>query len=113
MKTAAPALARGSGGRSIACSGKLLVLNAAAKGPAVGEFDLLASQHGLDGVGDVVLGRGGLLVVERTDIDNLAILIEHEQAKKTHGQVGSQLAGWFQFQPLYGRIVREQPDLLE
>ncbi len=41
------------------------------------------------------------------------ILIEHEQAKKTHGQVGSQLAGWFQFQPLYGRIVREQPDLLE
>lgn len=41
------------------------------------------------------------------------ILISHENAKKTHGQVGSQLAGWFQFQPLYARIVREQPDLLD
>ena len=26
---------------------------------------------------------------------------------------GNPLAGWFQFQPLYSRIVREQPDLLE
>ena len=41
------------------------------------------------------------------------IHIEHEQAIKTRGQVGSQVAGWFQFQPLYARIVREQPDLLE
>jgi ribulose-5-phosphate 4-epimerase/fuculose-1-phosphate aldolase len=41
------------------------------------------------------------------------IQISHEQAQKTRGQVGSQLAGWFQFQPLYARIVREQPDLLE
>jgi ribulose-5-phosphate 4-epimerase/fuculose-1-phosphate aldolase len=41
------------------------------------------------------------------------ILISPDNAKKTHDQVGSQLAGWFQFQPLYQRIVREQPDLLE
>jgi ribulose-5-phosphate 4-epimerase/fuculose-1-phosphate aldolase len=41
------------------------------------------------------------------------ILIEHEQALKTRSQVGSIAAGWFQFQPLYARIVREQPDLLE
>jgi hypothetical protein len=34
-------------------------------------------------------------------------------ARLTHGQVGSQLAGWFSFQPLFERIVREQPDLLE
>ena len=39
-------------------------------------------------------------------------LIDHEHAKLTSQQVGSQLAGWFQFQPLYQRIVREQPDLL-
>ena len=41
------------------------------------------------------------------------IQIEHEQAIKTRGQVGSTVAGWFQFQPLYARIVREQPDLLD
>jgi hypothetical protein len=28
-------------------------------------------------------------------------------------QVGLHLAGWFSSQPLYERIVREQPDLLE
>jgi hypothetical protein len=27
--------------------------------------------------------------------------------------VGSHFAGWFSFQPLYERIVREQPDLLD
>jgi len=40
-------------------------------------------------------------------------LIEHEQAKLTCQQVGSEVAGWFQFQPLYARITREQPDLFE
>jgi ribulose-5-phosphate 4-epimerase/fuculose-1-phosphate aldolase len=33
-----------------------------------------------------------------------------EQASKL---TGSPFAGWFQFQPLYARIVKEQPDLLE
>ncbi|HUF32388.1 MAG TPA: class II aldolase/adducin family protein [Acidimicrobiales bacterium] len=41
------------------------------------------------------------------------VLIDEEQATITAGQVGSQIAGWFSFQPLYERIVREQPDLLE
>lgn len=40
-------------------------------------------------------------------------LIEHENAKLTSQQVGSALAGWFQFQPLYARITKEQPDLFE
>lgn len=40
-------------------------------------------------------------------------LIEHENAKLTCQQVGSTLAGWFQFQPLYARITKEQPDLFE
>lgn len=39
--------------------------------------------------------------------------IDHENATKTHGQVGSERGGWFSFQPLYARIVREEPDLLE
>ena len=39
--------------------------------------------------------------------------IDPENATKTRGQVGSEQAGWFSFQPLYARIVREEPDLLE
>jgi hypothetical protein len=41
------------------------------------------------------------------------IPIDHENAALTASQVGSHAAGWFQFQPLYARIVREQPDLLD
>ena len=38
--------------------------------------------------------------------------IDPEQAQKTHDYVGSEFAGWLSFQPLYDKIVREQPDLL-
>ncbi|HEV3366716.1 MAG TPA: class II aldolase/adducin family protein [Acidimicrobiales bacterium] len=41
------------------------------------------------------------------------VLIDAEMARMTEGQVGSHLAGWFSFQPLFDRIVREQPDLLD
>ena len=41
------------------------------------------------------------------------VLIEPEMAELTQTQVGSHIAGWFSFQPLYDRIVREQPDLLD
>lgn len=41
------------------------------------------------------------------------VLIDAEMASKTASQVGSHLAGWFSFQPLFQRIVREQPDLLD
>jgi ribulose-5-phosphate 4-epimerase/fuculose-1-phosphate aldolase len=39
--------------------------------------------------------------------------IRPEHALTTRSQVGSNMAGWFQFQPLYARITKEQPDLLE
>lgn len=39
--------------------------------------------------------------------------IPHEMAKHTAEQVGSTLAGWFSFQPLYDVIVAEQPELLD
>lgn len=39
--------------------------------------------------------------------------ISHEVALHTAEQVGSNLAGWFSFQPLYDVIVAEQPDLLD
>jgi ribulose-5-phosphate 4-epimerase/fuculose-1-phosphate aldolase len=41
------------------------------------------------------------------------VAIDHENAQLTHSQVGSALAGWYSFQPLYDKIVRDQPDLLE
>ena len=39
--------------------------------------------------------------------------ISHESALVTHGQLGTPQAGWFQFQPLWDRITRLQPDLIE
>ena len=41
------------------------------------------------------------------------ICIDHPNAKLTHSQVGSEIAGWFSFQPMYEWIVRQEPDLLE
>jgi len=41
------------------------------------------------------------------------VLIDAEMAALTQTQVGSHLAGWFSFQPLYDRIVAEQPDLFD
>lgn len=40
-------------------------------------------------------------------------LIPHDVALTTRDTVGSALAGWFSFQPLYDVITAEQPDLLE
>jgi ribulose-5-phosphate 4-epimerase/fuculose-1-phosphate aldolase len=39
--------------------------------------------------------------------------ISEDSARLTHAQVGSHVAGWFSFQPLFDRIVAEQPDLLD
>lgn len=90
--------------------------------------------HALGGNKAVILRNHGLLTVgqsvdsaiwwfmamERSCQSQLAAVaagtpvhIDAEQAATTHGQVGSELAGWLNFQPLYDRIVREQPDLLD
>ena len=82
----------------------------------------------------VILRNHGLLTVGRT-VDEAAwwfitmdrtchsqllaeaagkpIPIEHESALIARGQVGGEFAGWFQFQPLWQKITREEPDLLE
>lgn len=39
--------------------------------------------------------------------------ISPESAGQTYNIVGSPYAGWFQFQPLYARILKEQPDFLD
>jgi ribulose-5-phosphate 4-epimerase/fuculose-1-phosphate aldolase len=41
------------------------------------------------------------------------IAVDDEYARLTQAQVGSHLAGWFSFQPLYDKIVADQPDLLD
>ncbi|WP_395695217.1 class II aldolase/adducin family protein [Nocardioides sp.] len=39
--------------------------------------------------------------------------IVHEEAVKTAGQVGTEYAGWLNWQPLYAKIVALEPDLLD
>jgi ribulose-5-phosphate 4-epimerase/fuculose-1-phosphate aldolase len=41
------------------------------------------------------------------------ILIKPEVAQLAQTQVGTPYSGWFCFQPLYDKIVREEPDFLE
>ena len=41
------------------------------------------------------------------------VKIDAHHAALTASQVGSHLGGWFSFQPMYAKITREQPDLLE
>ncbi len=40
-------------------------------------------------------------------------LIDDEAAAQTYGQVGSEVAGWVMAYPLFERIIKEQPDLLD
>ena len=47
------------------------------------------------------------------DAAGTPVLIDPEMAALTQTQVGSHLAGWFSFQPLFDRISREQPDLFD
>ena len=41
------------------------------------------------------------------------VKIDHAHAIVTRQQVGNHLAGWFQFQPLLARILRDEPDLCD
>ncbi len=41
------------------------------------------------------------------------LAIDRENALKTRAQVGAHETGWFQFQPLWDLITREQPDLFD
>jgi ribulose-5-phosphate 4-epimerase/fuculose-1-phosphate aldolase len=77
--------------------------------------------HGLLTVGHTVDEAAWLFItMERTcEVQLLAeaagdpVLIDPETARHTRSQVGSHGSCWFSFQPLYDKIVAEQPDLLE
>jgi ribulose-5-phosphate 4-epimerase/fuculose-1-phosphate aldolase len=90
--------------------------------------------HALGGTKACILRNHGLLTVGET-VDEAAwwfitmdrscqvqlmadaagdpIPIDHEHASLTQTQVGSHVGGWFSFQPLYDKIVADQPDLLD
>lgn len=41
------------------------------------------------------------------------VKISHENALLTRAQVGTHMAGWFQYQPLWNMITAQEPELLE
>ena len=77
--------------------------------------------HGLLTVGHTVSAAAWFFIaMDRSCQAELAaraagepVLIGHDNATLTRGQVGSQLAGWFSFQPMLNMMLREQPDLVE
>ena len=86
-----------------------------------GNKALILRNHGLLTVGQSVdEAAWWFITMERScqvqllaDAAGSTVNIDPEMAALTSGQVGSSFAGWFQFQPLWDRIVREQPDLLD
>jgi len=90
--------------------------------------------HALGGAKACILRNHGLLTVgqsvdeaawwfitmERTchvqlmaEAAGTPIAIDDDNAALTYSQVGIPVAGWFSFQPLYDKIVADQPDLLD
>ena len=82
---------------------------------------LILQNHGLLTVGRTVdEAAWWFITMERTcqaqllaEAAGTPIKIAHQNALLTQQQVGSHEAGWFQFQPLWSRITREQPDLFD
>jgi ribulose-5-phosphate 4-epimerase/fuculose-1-phosphate aldolase len=90
---------------------------------ALGEHKAaILRNHGILTVGHSVDEAAWLYItMERTcEVQLLAeatgtkpISIDAEMARHTRNQVGSHFACWLSFQPLYDKIVADQPDLLE
>ena len=82
---------------------------------------VILQNHGLLTVGQTVdEAVWWFITMERTCQSQLLaeaagrpVLITRESATLTRGQLGTPPAGWFQAQPLFDRIAREQPDLFE
>ena len=80
----------------------------------------ILENHGLLTVGETLdAAAWWYITMERTcqaqllaDAAGTPKKIPHDVAASTREQVGSALAGWFSFQPLYDVITEEQPELL-
>lgn len=91
-------------------------------GEALGHHKaVILANHGMLTVGDTVDSAAWwFITLERTSQSQLMAhaagsprLIDHQAAKHTRGQVGFELAGWFQFQPLFDRIYADNPDIAD
>jgi len=91
-------------------------------GVELGDYKaLILRNHGLLTVGHSVdEAAWWFITMERTcqaqllaEAAGTPIPIDGHMAKLTAGQVGSHVAGFFSFQPLYDWVTREQPDLFE
>jgi ribulose-5-phosphate 4-epimerase/fuculose-1-phosphate aldolase len=89
---------------------------------ALGSYKaVILRNHGLLTVGDTVdAAAWWFITMERScQVQLLAkaagrvVHISQENAKLTHEQIGNDLVGWINYQPLHDQIVREQPDLFE
>ncbi|MFI0449833.1 class II aldolase/adducin family protein [Actinomadura sp. 6N118] len=82
---------------------------------------VILRNHGLLTVGETVdAAAWWFITMERScQVQLLAkaagpvVPIEPENAKLTHSQIGNDLVGWINYQPLYDQITREQPDLFD
>lgn len=80
----------------------------------------ILQNHGLLTVGETIdAAAWWYITMERSCQAQLAAdaagtprLIDDAVARQTYDTVGTPLAGWFSFQPLYDVITREQPELL-
>jgi ribulose-5-phosphate 4-epimerase/fuculose-1-phosphate aldolase len=82
---------------------------------------IILRNHGLLTVGHTVdEAAWWFITMERScqaqllaEAAGVPVKISHENALVTRAQVGNNLGGWFQFQPLWNKITREEPDLFE
>jgi len=91
-------------------------------GQALGSHKaVILRNHGLLTVGDSVdAAAWWFITMERSCQAQLlakaagpTVEISHENAKLTHGQIGNDLVGWINFQPLHDQIVAGEPDLFD
>ncbi len=91
-------------------------------GHALGEHKaVILRNHGMLTVGQSVESAAWwFLTLERTAQSQLMAYaagtprqIGHEEATQTRGQVGFELGGWFQFQPIWERTSRDNPDIFD
>jgi ribulose-5-phosphate 4-epimerase/fuculose-1-phosphate aldolase len=96
-------------------------------GKALGQHKAVILQnHGMLTVGETVDSAAWwFLTLERTaqaqlmaysaaaGLGSKPIQIDPVEAKGTYGQVGFEFAGWFQFQPIWERISRDNPDIFD
>lgn len=82
---------------------------------------VILRNHGMLTVGETVDSAAWwFLTLERTAQSQLMAYaagtprqIGAQEATVTRGQIGFELAGWFQFQPIFERIERDNPDIYD